>query len=52
MTSAQPHRAARPPEDAAQEIHAEAGKQFDPAVVAAFDKALPSFLQVRQMLKD
>ena len=52
MTSAQPHHAARTVEEAAREIRAEAGKQFDPAVVAAFDKALPSFLQVRQMLND
>jgi putative two-component system response regulator len=52
MTSSQPHRVARLPEEAAREIRTEAGKQFDPAVVAAFDKALPSFLQVRQMLND
>ena len=52
MTSSQPHRAPRSPEEAAREIRTEAGRQFDPAVVAAFDKALPSFLQVRQVLKD
>ena len=52
MTSPQPHRPARSVEEATREIRAEAGKQFDPAVVAAFDKALPSLLQVREMLND
>jgi len=52
MTTPQPHRPARQVEEAAREIRTEAGKQFDPAVVAAFDKALPSLLQVRETLKD
>lgn len=52
MTAAQPRRPARPVEEAAREIIAEAGKQFDPAVVAAFQKALPRLIEAKEALPD
>jgi response regulator RpfG family c-di-GMP phosphodiesterase len=39
MTSDRPYRAAVPWGDAASEIDSEAGRQFDPAVVAAFEES-------------
>jgi putative two-component system response regulator len=36
LTHDRVHQSARPPAAAANEIHAQSGKQFDPAVVAAF----------------
>ena len=52
MTSPQLRRAALPFEDAVREIDAEAGKQFDPTVVAAFDKALPKLIEAKETLAD
>ena len=52
MTSAQLHRPARPVQEAAREIGAQSGKQFDPAVVAAFDKALPKLIEAKETFKD
>ena len=37
MTSARPYRAAMPPDEAARRVRADAGTQFDPAVVRAFE---------------
>jgi len=37
MTSARPYRAAMPPDEAARRLRADAGTQFDPAVVRAFE---------------
>ncbi len=39
MTSARPYRAALPPDEAARRLRADAGTQFDPAVVQAFDQS-------------
>jgi HD-GYP domain-containing protein (c-di-GMP phosphodiesterase class II) len=36
MTSDRPYRESMPPEKAVSIIHGEAGRQFDPAIVAAF----------------
>jgi putative nucleotidyltransferase with HDIG domain len=38
MTSARPYRAALPTDEAARRVRADAGTQFDPAVVRAFDQ--------------
>jgi len=40
MTTARPYRAARPSEEAMEELEREAGAQFDPEVVAAFQRLL------------
>ena len=37
MTSARPYRHALPFDEASRRLHADAGTQFDPAVVKAFD---------------
>ena len=52
MTSAQLHRGARSVDEAAREIGAQSGKQFDPAVVAALDKALPKLIEAKETFKD
>jgi putative two-component system response regulator len=39
MTTARPYSAARPPQEAYEEVLSMAGTQFDPAVVAAFARA-------------
>lgn len=52
MTATQRYRDPVPPEAAARTIVSEAGKQFDPAVVAAFRKALPQMAEVRKKVRD
>ena len=52
MTATQRRREAISVEDAARAIVAESGKQFDPAVVAAFRKALPKMTEVRGNVRD
>jgi len=52
MTSPQPRRAALPFKDAVREIDTEAGKQFDPTVVAAFDNALPKLIEAKETFAD
>jgi putative two-component system response regulator len=52
MTSTQRYRSPIGTVDAAKKIAAEAGKQFDPTVVAAFTKALKDFDEVRRKYKD
>jgi putative two-component system response regulator len=52
MTATQRHRSPLPPADAAKRIIAESGKQFDPRVVVAFQKALAAFEKVRQTFPD
>jgi HD-GYP domain-containing protein (c-di-GMP phosphodiesterase class II) len=39
MTSARPYQAARTPAEGLAELHRQAGKQFDPAMVVAFETA-------------
>ena len=52
MTSTQRHRSPITSVDAAKKISAESGKQFDPAVVAAFMKVVKYFDEVRSRHKD
>ncbi len=52
MTTTQFHRAPRTIEEAAAEIERGAGKRYDPAVVAAFKKALPVMRKVREKYSD
>jgi HD-GYP domain-containing protein (c-di-GMP phosphodiesterase class II) len=52
MTATQRHRSPISSMDAAKKIHAEAGKQFDPSVVAAFMKVVKDFDEVRGRFKD
>ena len=42
ITSDRPYRKARSPEEALTIIRQEAGRQFDPTVVAAFERLLPT----------
>jgi putative nucleotidyltransferase with HDIG domain len=48
MTSARPYRAALPPDEAARRLRADAGAQFDPTVITAFDE---SERQLKAMVK-
>jgi len=52
MTTTQYRRDALPIAEAAAFIKAEAGKRFDPQLVAAFKKALPAMEKVRSKLAD
>jgi putative two-component system response regulator len=52
MTATQRHRSPRSALDAAREIVAQDGKQFDPKVVAAFRKVAKDFEAVRARHKD
>ena len=52
MTSTQRHRSPISAMEAAKKINADAGKQFDPAVVAAFMKVVKDFDAVRAKYKD
>lgn len=52
MTSTQRHRAPRTVEEAGNIIVQEAGKQFDPRVVAAFRKVIRKFVDVRRVIPD
>jgi len=52
MTATQRRREPMSVQDAARVIAAEAGKQFDPAIVEAFNKALPKIAAVRESIRD
>ncbi|MGH7186698.1 MAG: HD-GYP domain-containing protein, partial [Pseudomonadota bacterium] len=52
MTSTQRHRSPISAMDAATRISAEAGKQFDPSVVATFMKVVRQLDEVRAKYKD
>ena len=52
MTATQRRRDAIPIEQTARAIVAESGKQFDPAVVAAFRKVLPKMVEVNKTVRD
>jgi cyclic di-GMP phosphodiesterase len=52
MTATQRYRGPIPVDEAARKIAAEAGKQFDPAVVAAFRRALPRLIDVHDSVHD
>jgi putative two-component system response regulator len=50
MTSDRPYRRARPWDEAAEEIMAESGGQFDPAIVSAFRECEPEMRAVHREL--
>lgn len=52
MTATQRHRSPISSMEAAKKISAESGRQFDPAVVAAFMKVVKDFEEVRARHKD
>jgi len=52
LTSKRPYKAAWSIEDATSYILNEAGKQFDPELVAAFQVALPKIIEIREQLLD
>jgi putative two-component system response regulator len=52
MTATQRRRQPMSVDDAANVIVSEAGKQFDPAIVEAFKKAMPKLAEVRKSIKD
>lgn len=52
LTSKRPYKEAWPIEDATNYILSEAGKQFDPELVAAFQAALPKIIAIREQLLD
>ena len=52
MTATQRHRSPMNTVDAAREVVAQEGKQFDPRLVAAFRKVVRQFEQVRAKYKD
>ncbi|HUJ86816.1 MAG TPA: HD domain-containing phosphohydrolase [Burkholderiales bacterium] len=52
MTATQRYRDPVPAAAAARTIASEAGKQFDPAVIAAFRKALPKIADVQKTVRD
>jgi putative two-component system response regulator len=52
MTATQRYRDPIPVDAAARTIASEAGKQFDPAVIAAFRKALPAMAEVQKTVRD
>ena len=52
LTTTQFHRAPRSIAEAAAEIERGAGTRYDPAVVAAFKKALPEMTKVREAYSD
>ena len=52
MTATQRRRQPMSVDDAAKVIISEAGKQFDPALIEAFKKALPEMKTVRDSIRD
>lgn len=52
LTSSRPYKEAWPLQQAIDWVRAESGKKFDPAVVAAFDAALPAILRIRELYRD
>ncbi len=52
LTSTRPYKKAWPVKDAYDWVMAESGKQFDPAVVRAFDEAMPDILRIRELYRD
>lgn len=52
LTSDRPYKKAWAAEEAIDFIVAESGKSFDPAVVLAFQTALPEILRIRELYRD
>jgi HD-GYP domain-containing protein (c-di-GMP phosphodiesterase class II)/HAMP domain-containing protein len=51
LTSQRPYKTAWPVEKALTMLESEAGRQFDPVVIAAFQRALPRVLEVHERFK-
>ncbi|TAN65784.1 MAG: bacteriohemerythrin [Methylobacter sp.] len=52
LTSTRPYKEAWTVEDATAWVIAESGKYFDPEIVAAFSKAMPEILRIRELYRD
>jgi putative two-component system response regulator len=52
LTTARPYKRAWSVDEAVSHIRANAGKQFDPACVKAFEKALPTILDIKAQLNE
>ena len=52
LTSKRPYKKAWAIEDAFNWVMAESGKHFDPAVVRAFEMAMPDILRIRELYRD
>jgi len=52
LTSKRPYKKAWPVDEAIDLIVSESGKSFDPAVVRAFEAAMPEILRVRELYRD
>lgn len=52
LTSSRPYKKAWSVEKATEWIISESGKYFDPAVVSAFETAMPEILRIRELYRD
>ncbi len=52
LTSTRPYKEPWPVDTAHDWVLSEAGKHFDPAVVRAFDDAMPEILRIRELYRD
>jgi hemerythrin-like metal-binding protein len=52
LTSSRPYKKAWSVEKATEWIVSESGKYFDPAVVSAFETAMPEILRIRELYRD
>jgi len=52
LTSIRPYKQPWSLEDAIAYLHKESGTHFDPAAVAAFDRALPEIARIRELYRD
>ena len=52
LTSVRPYKRPWSFEDAIAYLHKESGSYFDPAAVAAFDRALPEIKRIRELYRD
>lgn len=52
LTSSRPYKQAWDVDAAYSWVMAESGKHFDPAVVRAFDEAMPDILRIRELYRD
>jgi hemerythrin-like metal-binding protein len=52
LTSARPYKQPWPMEEAIAWIHQQSGTYFEPAVVTAFDLALPEIYRIRELYRD
>lgn len=52
LTSRRPYKAAWPVEEAVAWITGQSGSKFDPAVVRAFEQALPEIIRIRELYRE